>query len=374
MSSGVTDSAADRNAEGRSGYAKPMPDDLAIALAAVPAGAWAVGVSGGADSVALATTMTRLRPDCRLMIVHVDHHLRGAESDGDAAFVRQLAEGLNVPAVVLRRDKIEATADRLPANPSARYRAARLIAFAEVVRRHHLDGVLLAHHADDVAETAFLRLLRGSGLSNLGGIRRESRVPRSCTQGRAADDADTALRTRPCHPEPALRLLRPLIGVRRAALREWLASIEQPWREDSSNDSPAYRRNVVRRVLDANPPLTPLLLALAEASDRLREAASTATPPLALAFAVRELRVAPLLARTTAMRWLIARGVPAERATTEVCDRLIAQATDVTQSPRRHYPGRVLVRRRAGRVDVIPNAAVQSAHDHGQETDSPAEL
>ena len=365
-----------------------MPDALTDALAAVPAGAWAVGLSGGADSVALVTLLARHRPDCRPTIVHLDHHLRGEESDADAAFVRELGRRLGIPVHIARRDAIEAIAGRLPTNPSARYRAARLIWFAEVVRRENLAGVLLAHHADDVAETVLIRLLRGSGLTNLGGVRSEMtlepfgrRVPRFVLKPWKGTDINTASEAlprfeyKPWHPSsPPLRLIRPLIGVRRTALREWLASIDQPWREDSSNASSAYRRNVVRRVLEKNPQLTPLLLQLAEASDHLRRAATTAAPRLGDIFETRQLRTAPLLARTAAMKWLIERGVPPDRATDAVCRQLIEQATDVTQSPRQHYPGRVLVRRRAGRVDVIPNAAVQSPHDHGKETDSPAEL
>ena len=348
---------------------RPMSDALAAAVAAVPPGAWAIGVSGGADSVALASLMAALRPDCRIVIVHLDHQLRGEESDADATFVRALGDELNVPVEVAPRDAIEATMARLPANPSARYRAARFAWFAQIVRRHELAGVLLAHHADDHAETILLHLLRGRGLTNLTGIRRGPLVLRDL--GRMFGIRPAA--DLPPSPWP-LTVRRPLLGVRRQTLRDWLTSAGRTWREDSSNASPKYRRNIVRQVLAANPPLTPLLLELSAASMRLRTAVKAAAPRLEREFPTRALRIAPILARTAAMRWLIDRGVPPARITAAVCQQLINQAIDVTRPCRQHYPGRVLVRRRAGRVDVIPSPPVQSRHDHGQETARPAEL
>jgi tRNA(Ile)-lysidine synthase len=90
--------------------------------------------------------------------------------------------------------------------------------------RDHLDGVILAHHADDQAETVLLRLLRGSGYAGLAGMARDSDVG-------------------------GLRVLRPLLTVRAESLRQYLKSRSLSWREDSSNRSGKYLRNRVRIFL-----------------------------------------------------------------------------------------------------------------------------
>src|SRR5581483_12515163 len=101
---------------------------LLSAIAAVPPGAWAVGVSGGADSVALLLLLAG-RGDLALHVVHLNHETRGPESDGDERFVRDLAGRLNLPCVAARRSEVEPALDDLAANPSARYRAARMALF-----------------------------------------------------------------------------------------------------------------------------------------------------------------------------------------------------------------------------------------------------
>src|SRR5437763_184149 len=148
-----------------------MTHDLLHATASIPPGPWAVGVSGGADSVSL-LLLLRNRPDLHLHVVHLNHETRGQQSDTDTVFVEQLALSLDLP-VTLRRLS-EVPLNDPPATPSARYRAARLAFFAQVVADHHLEGVILAHHADDQAETILQRLLRNSGPAGLTGIRPES--------------------------------------------------------------------------------------------------------------------------------------------------------------------------------------------------------
>src|SRR5687767_3787007 len=109
---------------------------LVNAVDAVPAGAWAVGVSGGADSVALLTLLherVRQRGDVSLHVAHLDHQLRGPDSAADARFVEELAARLGLTCTVATRDAVEAGARELPANPSSRYRAARLALFRRVV-------------------------------------------------------------------------------------------------------------------------------------------------------------------------------------------------------------------------------------------------
>src|SRR5205823_2363659 len=126
-----------------------------------------------------------------------DHQTRGEASTGDAAFVRDLAGRWGLPCTITTRAEIEPGVGDLPSNPSSRYRTLRLALFQRVVQQHSLAGVILAHHADDQAETVLGRLLRGSGFSGLAGM-----STRTTLSG--------------------LTILRPLLDITRASLRTCL--------------------------------------------------------------------------------------------------------------------------------------------------------
>ena len=322
---------------------------LREAIQTIPPGRYAVAVSAGADSTAMARLMMD-RTDCEIVLVHLNHELRGIASDGDAKFVEHVAKQIGVRCFIGLRSVLEPSIENLPTNPSAKYRLLRLTWFERVVDEHRLDGVILAHHADDQAESVLLRLLRGGGVSSLTGI-----LPLQTMNG--------------------LRLFRPLLNVRSAALREYLRSIGQSWREDATNSSPVYRRNVIRRLLKNDPLLTPLLIAFAGAARRLRDALDETSPSLAERFMCRELDAPALLAEHAARRWLVARGAPRDDVSAVTCLRLIRQALDGRQSPRQHYPGGILVRRRQKCIDVMPSLTLQSARSNGKdETTSAAEF
>jgi tRNA(Ile)-lysidine synthase len=328
--------------------------DLRDAVAGVPAGAWGIAVSGGADSVALLRLLHARGGNVPLRIVHLNHQTRGAESDEDERFVARLGGELGVPCSIARREEIERsmTGARLPHNPSARYRALRLEWYRRTVERYGLDGVVLAHHADDQAETVWQRLLRGAGYLPLAGIRSDARVP---VVHRAFPPAEPGAigGSRGAHGE-GVRLLRPLLGVRRRALRQYLKSIGQAWREDASNASDAYQRNRVRKALAASPEaLTDSLLDLAEACRALREWTEATAPTLGQTFEVSALRDLPaLLAETSARRWLAQRGAPREQLSEAVVSQLVTMVVDAASAPRRQFPGDILVRRRRGHVDA----------------------
>lgn len=305
-------------------------DALNISLEKVPAGAWAVGVSGGADSVALLLLLHQ-RADLRLHVAHLDHQTRGADSAADADFVRRLAERLELPCTLALRREIEAAGQMTVANPSGRYRAARHALFRRVVKENELTGVILAHHADDQAETVLHRLLRGSGFSGL-----------------AAMSADANL--------GGLRILRPLLNARHADLIAFLREIAQPWREDPSNAKDDYFRNRLRRLLAAEPGgLTDDLLALGSACRALRDWVRASAPELRVEFNADDLKNLPMiLAEESARRWLIARNVPAEEIVPAVTERLLAICADAATPARVSFPGNILVSRRRGMISAAP--------------------
>jgi tRNA(Ile)-lysidine synthase len=300
--------------------------DVVVAAATLPPGCWAVGVSGGADSVAL-LLLLHGRPGLALHVVHLDHETRAGASTDDARFVEDLCARLGLPCTVARRTDVEPDLPRLPANTSSRFRAARLALFRRVVRTHDLSGVVLAHHADDQAETILLRLLRGSGASGLTGM-----SPRATVGG--------------------LTICRPLLGVRHDDLRALLAARAQPWRDDPSNASDDYLRNRVRRLLVKRPALAGALLHLGAASRSLRDALR-ANVPETHAPELHPPDLLPLpapLRRELARQWLTGAGVPPGRIEPSVVARLLEMLDDLATPARRHFPGRVVVVRRTGGV------------------------
>jgi tRNA(Ile)-lysidine synthetase-like protein len=301
--------------------------ELGLHIESVPAGRWAVGVSGGADSVAL-LLLLRSRADLSLHVVHLDHQTREGASGLDAEFVAALAERLGLPAAVARRDSVERGMEGLPMNISSRYRAVRLELFRRVVDEHGLDGVVLAHHSDDQAETVLLRLMRGSGVTKLGGMEAVQKVG-------------------------GLLIRRPLLGVRRGALREYLASRGEAWREDVSNASDAYARNRVRKWLERFPEGHELLIKLGASCRRYGGWIRAGAPELGDSFRARELAGLPrVLAREAGRRWLIEQGALPGELTAAVLDRFAAMAVDAATPGRQQFPGNVDLRRRGGKLSA----------------------
>ena len=167
----------------------------------------AVAVSGGADSVALLRLLLDLqaRLGIVLSIAHVNHHLRGRASDADERFVAGLAAAHNLEFHLERVDAA-AKAKREKANLEDAARRARYAFFFRLIADEKIDRVAVAHTADDQAETVLAHILRGTGLAGLGGI----------------------------HPKTE-HVVRPLLHIRRAKLREYLRSRKQKWREDATN-------------------------------------------------------------------------------------------------------------------------------------------
>jgi len=203
----------------------------------------AVAVSGGPDSVCLLLVLRELAPrwNLHLSVAHLNHHLRGAESDEDARFVQQLAGSLGLPCHLSAVDTLQPPAGR-PDNLEQAARRARRAFFASLRSRGLADKVALGHTLSDQAETVLFRLLRGAGPPGLAAIL----------------------------PVTAEGLVRPLLTVTRDQVLDFLRQRGQAFREDSTNPDPRFARNRIRRDLlpaltrDWNPSLPCILAHLAD--------------------------------------------------------------------------------------------------------------
>jgi tRNA(Ile)-lysidine synthetase-like protein len=314
-------------------------DAIQTACNTLPAGRYAVGISGGADSTALLLGLHQ-NPALNLHAVHLNHQTRGGESDDDADFVRNLAARLNIACTIASRCDVERTLLHLPKNPSARYRAVRLALFGRVVEQHDLAGVILAHHGDDQAETVLFRLLRGSSVAGLVGM-----------------SSDTRIR--------GIRVLRPFLSLRKCDLQAFLTSLGHPWREDASNFSPRYARNRLRVLLCAYPALVGDLLALSSAARSLQSWTLAAAPRLGSPFSADELyRLPSILARQAAGNWLVEQGMPPGKSSPGTIDRLLRMCSDAATPPHQQFPGALNIVRRRGQILADPAARPGDGDSH----------
>ncbi|MEI7851510.1 MAG: tRNA lysidine(34) synthetase TilS [Kiritimatiellales bacterium] len=209
-----------------------------------------VGVSGGADSVALLHILHRL--GYSLTVAHLNHSIRGAEADGDEAFVKALCKKLGIKCVTAKAD-VPALAKAKGISLEMAAREARHDFFRSLNSslKPQASGLLiaLAHHADDQLETFFLRAARGTGPSGLGGMRSFQCLENvdATPSSRFSDTADATrasrLRSR------TLTLLRPMLGIRRAEIIQWLEKEKIEWREDATNTDETISRNFIRHQL-----------------------------------------------------------------------------------------------------------------------------
>ena len=208
------------------GVQSVMPKPLAGAsLQALEGHSVAAAVSGGADSVALALWLhAHQNQEPRRVtfagIIHVNHKLRGEESERDEAFCRALAGRLGIAIEVIEAPVVVRPGSPTGRSPESAARAARYRAFASAATRLGATRVATAHTADDQAETVLMRLLRGAGSRGLSGIRAE--------RG---------------------QYVRPFLACRRSAVRAWLESQGEACCEDSSNADRSIARNRIRHEL-----------------------------------------------------------------------------------------------------------------------------
>lgn len=168
-----------------------------------------VAVSGGADSVFLLHALAEL--GIAAAVIHINHHLRGAESDADEEFVRDLASRFQLPLQILKAPVNEG-------NIEQEARRARYEFFAAQIAAGHCDAVATGHTLDDQAETVFYRFIRGAGTAGLSGVL----------------------------PVTQTGIIRPLLELRREDIRAWLSERNIAWREDSTNLNSDFLRNRIR--------------------------------------------------------------------------------------------------------------------------------
>jgi len=193
-----------------------------------------VAYSGGQDSTCLLHALAHKHPALGLVAAHVDHGLR-ADSADSAERVKALAEHIGVTCEVVRVDVGAYRLKRTSVQQAAR--AARYVALAQLAERHSAAAVLVAHTADDQAETVLLNLLRGAGLLGLAGMQLDDLLDPTRLVG--------APSAQPEMPGP-LRLVRPLLEVERATTLAYCAQFGLSLVEDASNQTRAFTRNRVR--------------------------------------------------------------------------------------------------------------------------------
>lgn len=196
-----------------------------------------VAVSGGADSVYLLHWLVEQNlPKVELVVGHVNHGLRGSESDADEAFVRRLAARLHLPFKCVRLNPEE--------TDEASLRRLRLSALCDMAASSDIFTIATAHHSQDIAEWFILSALRGSGPRGLGNAHEVTPIGFGFI------------------------LIKPLLQHRRSEIIHWLEDHGESWREDSSNRSGRYRRNRIRNEV------LPLLESISTgAGDSLADAA-----------------------------------------------------------------------------------------------------
>lgn len=216
-----------------------------------PPGPLVVAVSGGPDSVALLRSLCTVDAG-PLVVAHLNHCLRGAESDADEAFVGDLVERLRAattPELEFRSARRSVTAEAPGENVEGAARRIRHEWFAEVAREFDAAWVATGHTANDQAETVLFHVLRGTGAAGLAGIARRRRIA------------------------PGVEVVRPMLRVTRADLLDYLAAIGQDYRTDASNADLSRSRNRIRhdllpRAIEFNPRAVEVLCGLATLARR----------------------------------------------------------------------------------------------------------
>jgi len=297
-----------------------------------------IGVSGGRDSVALLDILIRSGRK-NLVVVHVNHQLRGRASGGDAAFVRRLAAKHGLPILVAKADT-QLYADARGVSLELAARELRIATFGAASKRYRTKHLVTAHHAEDQAETCLFNYVRGTGAAGLAGMQQVS-------QFQVADQEIT--------------IHRPMLTVRRHEIDGYVQSARLRFREDSSNGSPDFTRNRIRHEV------MPLLREIM--GDRVTDAILrnaeimrgehavlgdlVATHALDEVLSVNTLRSLPLAIRRRMVHAWLARFGPGVSGFTEV-EQVLLLVPASSEVAKVNLPGGFHCRRTAGRIFLQP--------------------
>ncbi|MGB9202529.1 MAG: tRNA lysidine(34) synthetase TilS [Terriglobales bacterium] len=309
----------------------------------------AVAVSGGADSVALLRLLLGLRAELGIVlsVAHVNHKLRGAESDEDERFVAELARQHGLDLHVCEEPVDGSRGSESGSGIEAAARDLRYGFFRQLAHAGRVAKIATAHTLDDQAETVLLRIFRGTGIRGLSGIH-----PRLVFEERGQTFGE---------------VVRPLLSFRRSALTEFLRECGQAWREDASNRDIAFLRNRVRHRLlpliaqEFGEAAIEHMAELAEIARAEEEVLSTQYPVpgtqqtgagktrQAASLPVGPLRALPLAAQRRLLRgWL-----QANARDLSISFRLIEEALELAHGPagkKTQLPQGIL---RRGRLDLL---------------------
>lgn len=190
-----------------------------------------LAVSGGSDSMAMLHAVVRLQDRLKLVqleVAHLNHALRGADSDGDAAFVQQICRELQVRCHV----EVMSAGTLQQASRGSLEEAARRVRYQfleRVAMDRGIQNIATAHQSQDQNETIIFNLLRGTGLRGLRGIPQIRQV------------------------SPYLRLIRPMLSISKEMIPNWIRDQSLAFREDGSNEEMDFARNRIRRLMSQLP-------------------------------------------------------------------------------------------------------------------------
>ncbi len=305
---------------------------------------WVIGASGGADSTVLLRVMAEIGRrsdlDWRIHAAHLHHGLRGQDADHDAAFVARLTADLDVPLHLEQAD-IHELVRRGGGSTEEAARSRRYEFLERVALTTGSDCVAVAHHADDNAETVLHRICRGTGLRGLAGMHD----------------------VRPIRPGSLIRLVRPLMGLRRADVEAVCRAERLEFRTDDSNYTEQFTRGRIRNHVlpllrsSINQSVTDALLRLAEQARWLGTYLEDAAARVFDTMLVSE-RPGEIVLNTRAFlhKQRIIQAEVVRRAVALVTagdqelgfahvEAVLALLEDATSGKELHLPGRVVVRK-----------------------------
>ena len=296
-----------------------------------------IGVSGGRDSVALLHWLVECGYS-KLIVCHLNHRLRGRSSRADAIFVQKLAAKYDVDLALSAID-VRALAVRTKQSIETAARDARYKFFAQVAKRRRCRTIFLGHHADDLVETFLINLFRGAGPGGLSAMRGVSI--------RKIDNVK-------------LQIVRPLLGVSREQIDDYVRKHRLKFREDASNKNLAPLRNRIRhriipeieKQLGRNVRGTIWRAAtIAAEEENFFEALLPDKLSKLTALAVKPLRAMPIaVQRRMLHEWLRARDVP--DLSFDLIERVRALLDLSNRAAKTNLPQDRHVRRRAGQIFI----------------------